>query len=1150
MNPRTPVAVATLAVATLVSSAALGAASPYCGLASGTCAGGATIAGSVWSHGDGRRCLWECESPGGTLHRCSFGDSTTRCPLLGASSVPDLGDRSDLVTPLVRDGVPVASRYREHNPLILQTVVGEPYRVCRWRVNSEADLLRLGPIGVRLGWWATAPVAGSWATTWQALLDDACYQITPGHSYRPVFLRTSPEFYSYLEWAENRVVSHPPPEVADACLFLFESGTTQRARYAAAAPPPGERTNGLGDLWIDEAPGGGCPCATEAWECGDDMCPEMAAGNTIDGLSCGRPACFTTLTTHWGPDPSTICDGAAYTQTNTCDGSTQIATGTDTSSTCTAPPPPTCVGAWTPDVGTVCGGLSVTQTCVSNSGLTQTATGTDTTSPGCTCTGGWDPTPSTVCDGIAFSQTCLTNAVLTQTAIGTDTASSTCICSGGWTPDPSTVCDDGNTFTQTCLSNSALTQQETGTQTVGCPVQCCPAAQSGCLEGGYRLNSSTVPYFDPWEGLYHYTVCQYPVPPPNCIEGIYSTRYLQCQYFCTLVSSSWENGWDVVNVCDTDTATRIDSYDCSGTAEERRETMPGTLDCSTCTGTWNPAATTVCQGANFTQTCSSNSALTQSAVGTNAGLCPPIPPTCAGTYGPAVWTICQGTSFTQTCSTDSSLTRSRTGTSTSACGVPCTDASISSWSAWSPSRTTVCYGTSFPQTRSRSCTPGTAGTGACTTSCSGVTTQGTQTATGTDPGCFCSAPTACGTWPNCLPCSCAPDCGVYPNCSSCGGCGGGQVDLGCGCGNPAPGSCGCGSQVDLGCGCGAGPPGACGCGSQVDLGCGCGAGPPGPCGCSGGTDLGCGCGNPAPGACGCSGVDLGCGCGAPAPGACGCGSQVDLGCGCGAGPPGPCGCGGGVDQGCGCGAGPPGPCGCSGGTDLGCGCGAPADLGCGCGNPAPGACGCSGVDLGCGCGAPAPGACGCGGQVDRGCGCGAGPPGPCGCGTGPPGPCGCGGGTNLGCGCGNPGPGACGCGDDVNLGCGCGNPAPGACGCSECPDCPRPCGGSYPNCISDAGCGCGNPAPGPCGCGSQVDLGCGCGNPAPNVCGCSGDVNLGCGCGAPAPGACGCGGQVDLGCGCGNPGPQSVCVQFGRRGGCTPTPADLCLVCVRYEDRC
>ena len=894
-----------------VVPADVAAQSAYCGTATvGTCAGGATVAGSVWSRGDGFTCLWECEAPDSTLHRCSFGDAGTQCPLLSGTTAPALEDKAVRTSPFARDGVPVVSRYREHNPFIAQTVEGEVWRICDHRVDTAADLDVLGDIGLAFGWWTSAPVATDWAATWQPLIEGACYQVVAGYSARPIFFRTERELHSYLR--STQPPDTTPPEMAGACLFLFESDTTQRARYAAAAPPPGERTNFLGDLWIDEAPGGGCPCATEVWECGDDMCPPLAAGDVIDGVSCGQPACFAALATHWGPDPSTICDGTSYTQTNACDSSFQTSVGTDPTPTCVTTPPTTCVGGvWTPDVSTVCSGTTFTQSCVATPSLTQTTTGTDTTSTACTCTGGWDPAPATVCDGTSFTQTCLSNSALTQPATGTDTTSSACTCPGGWTPDPSTACASSGTFTQTCLSNPSLTQQETGTKTIGCPVECCPATQGTCLQGGSVLTTTTTPLTGRG-GIYHYTLCQFSEPPlPMCSGGgIYAGQFFDCYYQCDQTSRTWENDLPPAQVCDSAVATRITTYDCGGTPETREEEVPGRMTCGpTCAGgTWGPHPSTECLGSTFTQTCSYDSGITQSSVGTSTGACPPPLTRCTdrsisgwGSWSPSGFSVCQGSSFTQTrtrtcapgtpgagtCTTScSGVTRTDTqsaiGTNLGVCGTSCTDRVIAWWGGWAPPSSTVCQGASFTQTRTRACTPGTSGTGTCVTSCSGVTTHGTQTATGTDSSCVCSYPTACGTFPSCYACSCAPDCGTYPSCHSCGGCGGGQVDLGCGCGNAAPGACGCGSQVDQGCGCGAGLPGPCGCGSQVDQGCGCGAGLPGPCGCGSQVDQGCGCGAGLPGPCGCgSQVDLGCGCGNAAPGACGCGNQVDLGCGCG-----------------------------------------------------------------------------------------------------------------------------------------------------------------------------------------------------------------------------------------------------------------------------
>jgi hypothetical protein len=49
-------------------------------------------------------------------------------------------------------------------------------------------------------------------------------------------------------------------------------------------------------------------------------------------------------------------------------------------------------------------------------------------------------------------------------------------------------------------------------------------------------------------------------------------------------------------------------------------------------------------------------------------------------------------------------------------------------------------------------------------------------------------------------------------------------DLGCGCGNPAPGACGCSQDSNRGCGCGRPAPNECGCTGETDQGCGCGKG--------------------------------------------------------------------------------------------------------------------------------------------------------------------------------------------------------------------------------------------------------------------------------------------------------------------------------------
>ena len=60
------------------------------------------------------------------------------------------------------------------------------------------------------------------------------------------------------------------------------------------------------------------------------------------------------------------------------------------------------------------------------------------------------------------------------------------------------------------------------------------------------------------------------------------------------------------------------------------------------------------------------------------------------------------------------------------------------------------------------------------------------------------------------------DCAGVPN--------GTAKDVGCGCGNPAPGQCGCSTEIDRGCGCGKPAPNECGCTGQVNELCGCGKG--------------------------------------------------------------------------------------------------------------------------------------------------------------------------------------------------------------------------------------------------------------------------------------------------------------------------------------
>ena len=79
MTRTTRVAALFARIITVIVTVPILAASPYCGPL-GTCAGGATVVGGVWARGDGHTCLWECEAPDSTLHRCSFGDSGTPCP--------------------------------------------------------------------------------------------------------------------------------------------------------------------------------------------------------------------------------------------------------------------------------------------------------------------------------------------------------------------------------------------------------------------------------------------------------------------------------------------------------------------------------------------------------------------------------------------------------------------------------------------------------------------------------------------------------------------------------------------------------------------------------------------------------------------------------------------------------------------------------------------------------------------------------------------------------------------------------------------------------------------------------------------------------------------------------------------------------------
>lgn len=100
---------------------------------------------------------------------------------------------------------------------------------------------------------------------------------------------------------------------------------------------------------------------------------------------------------------------------------------------------------------------------------------------------------------------------------------------------------------------------------------------------------------------------------------------------------------------------------------------------------------------------------------------------------------------------------------------------------------------------------------------------------------------------------------------------GGAIDQGCGCGQGAPGVCGCDRSVtDDGCGCGNSAPNECGCDPDIiDQGCGCGRG------------LSClACTTPSGG----KSLNLGCGCGLPGPGPCGCSACSNLGVNCRGGP--------------------------------------------------------------------------------------------------------------------------------------------------------------------------------------------------------------------------------------------------------------------------
>ena len=312
---------AVLAIGVTVAATFLGtaaAASAYCG-SLGQCAAGATPthAGKVSLGGDGYSCVWECVAPDSTPHPCTEGSAGSPCAHAqghpAQSELPISGPEG------IRDGVRMSDQYRVHNTHILQAVEGESWRVCSHRVDGQEDVDILAPFAQRFGWGWTPPL--DW-TTWSTAIDDACYQAESGVSFRPVFLKTEPEFHSYLRWANARDVGQAPGarEIEGLCLFLFESDTTRRARYVAGSPT-GEQTDIYGQAWVAEASGGGCPADGQAWECLTDMSPPLVAGDTIDGLFCGTPPAPTPCTNRtvspwsaWSPSTSTYCSGHAFTQ--------------------------------------------------------------------------------------------------------------------------------------------------------------------------------------------------------------------------------------------------------------------------------------------------------------------------------------------------------------------------------------------------------------------------------------------------------------------------------------------------------------------------------------------------------------------------------------------------------------------------------------------------------------------------------------------------------------------------------------------------------------------------------------------------------------------------------------------------------------------
>ena len=641
--------------------------SSYCGITPGSCTGGTapTLGGKVRLDGRGVACTWECQAADESVHACAIGDEANPCSMAGDAEAPPLTDRP--VTGVTRDGEQVYDSFREHNPDILQTVEGEPFRVCRQRVQGQADIDAMAPFADRFGWgWATP---ATWAT-WEPLIEDACYQITPGFDFRPVFLRTADEFRSYLEWANERDDAQPPGsrEVEETCLYLYESGTTQRDRYIAASPTGAQR-NALGNWWIEETtPQGGCPCATEAWEC-DDMCPAMLAGDVLAGMSCGRPTCFSELSAHWAPDPATICDGVAYTQTNSCDGTTQNVTGTDTTPGCSNTPPPTC--------------------------------------------GGWDPSPGTVCDGVTFTQTCLSDATLTQQSVGTLTgcAPPPPACAGTWGPAPSTVCD-GDSFTQTCSTDAALTRPATGTSTSACGGPC--TNHTVTSDGGWS----------PWEG----SVCAgqsfTQIRALICTPGTPGTG--SCTTSCAGVPNTEEQpavgtkGPDWQPDCNSvasGVAFEQSDAACGGGTQNAVGCGPPELACTERVlsdwSAWSPAPSEECKDSTFTQT--------------STRTCTP------GTPGTGSCThSCAGETLTRTRSAEGTSCTGSCGTLPACCS-PCVERTLGTYGPWTPARSEICSGTPFERSRTRICTAGEEGCGGCDWSCDGVTTTLEGTSTGTMP---------------------------------------------------------------------------------------------------------------------------------------------------------------------------------------------------------------------------------------------------------------------------------------------------------------------------------------------------------------------------------------------------------------------------------